>query len=98
MLPDDGTGKILTLCLVGILFLVVALLGLLCSKLERAEEREAEARREDMRRRVPRMATYDTEEVHRDCTVVVWIETRTGETFTQWWPNDPNEEASLWDR
>lgn len=94
-MPDDGTGKILTLCLVGILFLVVALIGLCCYKRELAEEREAEAQRADMRRRVPRLATYDTEEIHRNCTVVVWIETTTGETVTQWWPNDQEEDVKL---
>jgi len=97
MLPDDGTGKLLTWCLIGAVILAVAMMGLLCSKLERAEARANEARREDMRRRVPRMTTYDPEEIHRDCTVVVWLDSETGETVTQWFPNDPKEEASLWD-
>ena len=88
--PDDGTGRLLTWCLVGILCIAVTVVWKL---IERHEEREAAARREDMRRRVPRLTTYDTEEIHRNCTVVVWLDTESGETITQWWENREGDET-----
>lgn len=78
-----------TLFVVSLIALFALLLLLCCIRFYRQEVAEEKERK--TKPKIPSLTTYENEEVHRNCTVVVWSNSKNDERLIEWWDNDLEE-------